>query len=156
MADVLIRPTEPGDARTLYENLRLADFAECLAYGHADICEGIESSVRRSPLCWTAFIDGELAAILGCGMVSMMLGIGSPWMLGTPVLDAHSRVLVRRTPEYIAKMLRAFPHLVNFVHTDNVTSKRWLRRVGFTLHEAVPYGARGELFHPFEMKANHV
>jgi hypothetical protein len=29
---------------------------------------------------------------------------------------------------------------------------RWLRRLGFTLHEAVPYGALGEPFHPFEMR----
>lgn len=156
MADVLIRATEPGDARILYENMRLADFAECLAYGHDDIAASLEACVRRSPLCWTAFIDGELAAILGCGVVNMMTGIGSPWMLGTPVLDAHSRVLVRRTPEYIAKMLNAFPHLVNFVHAENHTSVRWLRRLGFTLHPAQPYGAQGEPFHPFEMKAHHV
>lgn len=153
MADVLIRPTEPGDARTLYENLRLSDFAECLAYGKPDMLAGIEDSVRRSPMCWTAFIDGELAAILGCGVISLMGGVGSPWMLGTPVLDRHSRVLVRETPVYIGRMLNAFPHLLNYVHTDNVTSKRWLRRLGFTLHKAVPYGARGELFHPFEMRA---
>lgn len=153
MADVLIRPTQSGDAAALAANLRPADLAECLAYGRGDVSAGIESSVARSPLCWTAFIDGELAAILGCGLVSMMGGVGSPWMLGTPVLDKHARVLVRATPEYIAKMLNAFPHLVNFVHTENKTSMRWLRRLGFTLRDAVPYGAKGELFHPFEMRA---
>lgn len=156
MADVLIRPTEPGDARILYENMRLADFTECLAYGHADMAASLESCVKRSMLCWTAMIDGELAAILGVAPVNVMAGIGSPWMLGTPVLDAHSRVLVRETPGYIAKMLNAFPHLVNFVHAENHTSVRWLRRLGFTLHQAVPYGARGEPFYPFEMKAHNV
>jgi hypothetical protein len=50
-------------------------------------------------------------------------------------------------------MLKAFPHLVNFVHAKNTTSVRWLRRLGFTLHEAVPYGALGEPFHPFELRA---
>jgi hypothetical protein len=156
VADVLIRPTEPGDARILYENLRLADFAECLAYGHPDMAASLESCVRRSLLCWSGFVDGELAAILGVAPINMVCGIGSPWMLGTDVLDAHSRVLVRRTPEYIAKMLNAFPHLVNFVHAENHTSVRWLRRLGFTLYPAQPYGARGEPFHPFEMKAHHV
>lgn len=156
MVEVLIRPTAPGDVETLIENLRLADLAECHAYGRPDMAEGIRASVRRSLLCWTGFVDGELAAILGAAPINMMTGIGSPWMLGTPVLDRHSRVLVRETPEYIAKMLNAFPHLVNFVHAKNTTSVRWLRRLGFTLHEAVPYGALGEPFHPFEMKANHV
>ena len=153
MADVLIRPTEPGDAAELFANLRPSDLAECQAYGRGDIAAGIASSVNRSMLCWTGLVDGELAAIIGVAPINMLTGIGSPWMLGTPVLDTHSRVLVRRTPEYIAKMLNAFPHLVNFVHANNTTSVRWLRRLGFTLHAAQPYGALGEPFHPFEMRA---
>lgn len=153
MAEVVIRPTAPGDVEHLIANLRPADLAECQAYGRPDLGQGIASSARRSLLCWSGFVDGELAAILGCAPINMMTGIGSPWMLGTPVLDAHSRVLVRETPEYIGRMLNAFPHLVNFVHAKNTTSVRWLRRLGFTLHEAVPYGAPGELFYPFEMRA---
>lgn len=156
MVDILIRPTQPGDTDILFDNLRAADLAECKAYGDRDIRESIRASAARSLLCWTAFADGEMGAIMGCAPISLMSGIGSPWMLGTPVLDQHSRVLVRMTPEYIARMLRVFPHLVNFVHSDNVTSVRWLRRLGFTLHDAVPYGARGELFRPFEMRSANV
>lgn len=153
MADVLIRPTQPGDAAILAANLRTSDLAECMAYGKDDIETRIESSVRRSVLCWTGLVDGELAAIIGVAPINLLSGIGSPWMLGTPVLDRHSRVLVRLTPAYIARMQSAFPHLANFVHVDNRTSVRWLRRLGFTLHEAVPYGVNGELFYPFEMRA---
>jgi hypothetical protein len=153
VAEVLIRPTEPGDAARLFSNLRPSDLTECQAYGQPDIAAGIEASVRRSVLCWTGLVDGELAAILGVAPVNLLTGMGSPWMLGTPLLDQHSRVLVRSTPEYIGRMLKAFPHLVNFVHAHNTTSVRWLRRLGFTLHEAVPYGPLGEPFHPFEMRA---
>lgn len=152
MVDVVIRPTQPGDADILYDNLRPADRAECEAYGRDDIRASIIASVARSLLCWTGFIDGELAAILGCSPVSVMGGVGSPWMLGTPALDQHSRILVRATPRYIARMSGAFPHLINFVHAENTTSVRWLRRLGFTIHPAVPFGARGEPFHPFEMR----
>lgn len=152
-AEVLIRPTEPGDAARLFANLRPSDLAECQAYGQADIAAGIEASVRRSVLCWTALVDGEVAAILGVAPLNILTGIGSPWMLGTPLVDRYQRVLVRKTPEYIARMLKAFPHLVNFVHARNTTSVRWLRRLGFTLHEAVPYGPLGEPFHPFELRA---
>jgi hypothetical protein len=152
VADIVIRPTEPGDVPILTANLRAADLAECEAYGRPDIGAGIASSVARSPLCWSAFADGQLACILGVGVIDMLGGVGSPWMLGTDVLDRQSRVLVRRTPAYIARMRAAFPTLVNFVHAQNTTSVRWLRRLGFTLHDPVPYGARGELFHPFEMR----
>lgn len=153
MAEVLIRLTEPGDAEHLGAHLRPADAREVRAYGHADPVRACQRSVACSVLCWSAFINGELAAILGCAPLSLVSGIGSPWMLGTPVLDAHARVLVRTTPGYIAKMLQAFPHLVNHVHTENVTSVRWLRRLGFTVHAAQPFGALGEPFHPFEMRA---
>jgi hypothetical protein len=152
-ADVLIVPTEPGDVADLIANLRPQDLAECQAYGRPDIAAGIKASVKRSMLCWTGYVDGELAAILGVAPLDILNGIGSPWMLGTPVLDRHHRVLVRSTPEYIAKMLKAFPHLVNFVHAKNTTSVRWLRRLGFTLHAAQPFGPLGEPFHPFEMRA---
>lgn len=153
MAEILIRPTEPSDAARLFANLRASDLAECQAYGHADLAASLEASVRRSILCWTGLVDGELATIIGVAPVNIITGVGSPWMLGTPVLDRYQRVLVRRTPEYIARMLKAFPHLVNFVHAKNTTSVRWLKRLGFTLHEAVPYGPLGEPFHPFEMRA---
>lgn len=152
-AEVLIRPTEPGDAARLFANLRPSDLAECQAYGQADIGAGIEASVRRSALCWTGLVDGEVAAILGVAPLNILTGMGSPWMLGTPLVDRYQRVLVRSTPEYIARMLKAFPHLVNFVHARNTTSVRWLRRLGFTLHEAVPFGPLGEPFHPFELRA---
>lgn len=153
-ADVLILPTRADDVEALIANLRPADLAECRAYGRSDIGAGIRSSVARSMWCWSGFINGELAAILGVAPINTMLGIGSPWMLGTPVLDQHARVLVRRAPDYIALMSQAFPHLFNLVHAKNTTSIRWLRKLGFTLHEPVPYGAPGEMFHPFEMKTD--
>lgn len=153
MGEVLIRQTLPGDAEQLAHNLRASDESEVRAYGHNDLTLACQRSVARSMLCWSAFIDGQLAAILGAAPLSVVSGLGSPWMLGTPVLDAHSRILVRSTPGYIAQMLQAFPHLVNFVHAKNTTSVRWLRRLGFTVHEAQPFGALGEPFHPFEMRA---
>lgn len=152
MAEIVIRATQPGDAQHLAENMRACDVAELRACGQEPF-EAVRRSVANSLLCWSAFADGELGCIIGCAPISIVSGIGSPWMLGTPVLDQHSRVLVRMTPRYIAEMLKAFPHLVNYVHAENTTSKRWLRRVGFTLQEAAPYGALGEAFHRFDMRA---
>ena len=151
MAEIVIRATEPGDAELLAAAMREADIAEVRACGHEPLAAA-RRSVAQSLLCWSAFVDGELACIIGCAPISIVSGIGSPWMLGTPVLDTQSRVLVRLTPRYIATMLKAFPHLVNHVHAENTPSVRWLKRLGFTLHEAAPFGALGEAFHRFEMK----
>jgi hypothetical protein len=39
--------------------------------------------------------------------------------------------------------------LINFVHTDNEKSIRWLRWIGFTIAAPVPFGIKQHLFHPF-------
>ncbi len=153
MAEVTIRATAPEDIALLADHMRASDIAEIHACAHYDLHEAVRASVANSLLCWSAFIDGEFACILGCAPISIVSGIGSPWMLATPVLDRHARVLVRTTPRYIAEMLKAFPHLVNHVHAHNTTSKRWLRWIGFSLSEAAPFGPLGEPFHRFEMKA---
>lgn len=153
MADVLIRETTMLDVAELAINLRAADAAEIRAYGIKEPHAALVRSTVNSVLCWTGEVDGRVAAILGVAPLSIMSGIGSPWMMGTPLLDRHARVLVRETPGYIARMLRAFPHLVNFVHAENTTSVRWLRRLGFTLDAPTPHGPEGALFHKFEMKA---
>ena len=151
MVKIEIRPTQAGDAEALAAALRESDRAELAAVGFDDMLAPIAGSVGVSTLCWTALVDDQVACVLG---VSPLEGdTGSPWMLGTPLLDQHARVLVRKTPEYIDRMLGAFPHLLNYVHAGNATSVRWLRRLGFTLAEPQPYGARGELFHQFEMRA---
>lgn len=152
MADVFVRDTHLTDIVRLAQNLREADRAEIRAYGHTDVLKQLTRSAAHSMLCWTAFIDGEVAAVLGVAPMSVMAGIGSPWMMGTPVLDAHSRVLVRETPRYIDQMLVAFPHLVNYVHAENTTSIRWLRRLGFFVDTPQLYGPLDAPFCKFEMK----
>lgn len=151
MAEVTIRPATPEDAEALFAALRPADLRECLAYGQADVRAGIAESIAGSFFCWSAHEDTALLAVFGVGPLSMINGIGSPWLLGTPLLDRRSRLLQRLAPQYVAKMLQFFPHLLNFVHVENVRSVRWLKRLGFTIHPPAPYGRLGHLFHRFEM-----
>lgn len=131
--------------------MRECDVREVRACGHEPL-EAARRSVAQSLLCWSVLDGDQLICIMGCAPISVISGIGSPWMLATPLITQHSRVLVRVTPRYIGRMLKAFPHLVNYVHADNVTSRRWLKRLGFNLQEAAPYGVLGEAFHRFEMK----
>ena len=151
---VEIRLARPEDGVALAANLRPEDLAEVQAYGWVhDIEASMVDNIRRSLLCWTAEEGGDLVAVFGVAPLSMTGGIGSPWMLGTPLLERRSRVLVAQTRVYIPRMLRAFPFLFNHVHARNTRSVRWLARLGFTVQPAQPYGTAGELFHPFFMKA---
>lgn len=142
------------DLVDLAANMRASDAREMRAYGGGrDTIHALLDATLVSMMSWAVRINGELVAVFGCAPINLLTGQGSPWMLATPLLSKHARILVRETPHYIARMLAVFPHLVNFVHTENHASIRWLRRLGFTVHPPVPHGAPGEKFHPFEMRA---
>lgn len=132
--------------------MREADQAECLALGVTP-----EQAVRDGMACslWTVagVADGEVGCIFGLAAKGTLLNpVGVPWMLGTDLVATHRRVLARRAPAYIRRMLRTHPRLENVVHAKNTLAVRWLRRVGFTLRPPVP-ASGGELFHPFELRA---
>lgn len=150
------RPTA-ADVDELAANMRNQDIDECLAAGLDDLRATVADGVRRSTMCWTARADGKLLAIFGCApMGSLLSGVGTPWLLGTPELPRRRRILTAYARPYIDRMLSSFPHLVNVVHARNTVSSSWLRRMGFSLHPAAPYGPHGEPFHLFEMKRTNV
>lgn len=152
MPVVEMRQPTPEDIDELAANLRDQDVAECHAGGHYDLRAVIADGVRRSTHCWAATIDGKLAAIVGVApMGSMLDSRGVPWLLGTPLIPKHRRILTKVSRAYIPVMLAAYPHLANTVHADNTVAVTWLKHMGFTVHDALPLGPRGELFHPFEM-----
>lgn len=154
MADVLIREASPADAAALVADLRACDRTESEAYGFPFGTEiAISFSIRNSLKSWSAFVDGDLACIFGVGVVSLLGGEGAPWMMGTTRLDRSSRILQRLSPPYIAEMLKLFPYLRNHVYVGNRSSIRWLQRLGFTFYPPEPFGARGKMFHPFDMRA---
>jgi hypothetical protein len=153
---VEVRFLQPGDMEVLLANLRQADYDEVLASAG-----NVERTVLESPghSVWSlAFlVNGELACVIGLAPLDGLLGRrAAPWMMGTDVLDRHPGALMKVCPRYIAGMLSTYPHLLNFVDARNTRSVRWLKRLGFTLFPAVPYGAAQLPFHLFEMKASYV
>lgn len=132
--------------------MRQADRNELAASSGEPVQQIIDESILASTLCWTALIDGEVAAIFGCAPIGTMLSLsGAPWMLGTDVLDRHPLTLMKTCRPYTVQMQKTFNHLRNYVDARNVKSIRWLRRLGFTIHPAAPYGVAGQPFHLFEM-----
>ena len=151
MADVRIHLVRPDDADELVAGLRPSDRAECEAVD-VDPAVGIPASVRQSLLCWSAREPAGLVCIFGVTPASMMGGVGSPWMMGTPLLEARAKTRMKVCPGYITRMLQAFPLLINWVHAENTTSVRWLKRLGFHMEQPAPYGPKRELFRRFEMR----
>jgi hypothetical protein len=154
VANVDIRYVQAGDVEELVAKMRQADVAELSALAITDFVERIHLSVKISTICRTAVIDGELACIFGVTPLSLTAGV--PWMLGTDVVTKNQRALMSLCRPYIQDMLLAYPHLLNYVHAENQAAKRWLKRMGFVLQPAAPYGDLGAPFHRFDMRANHV
>lgn len=151
--EIVVRPVAEGDIEELAANIRPADLAECIASGYDDPLIALRHSCAWSTKSWTGTADGRVGCVMGVGPVSLLGGIGSPWLLGTAEIEKNAGAFIRRTMPYIQLMLKAYPHLVNHVDARNTRSVRWLKRVGFTMHAPVPYGPYQMPFHPFEMKA---
>lgn len=151
----IFRDLLPGDIAYIAENLRKADRQEVIAAtGATSMKEAIAEAVLRSSHCWTgALPDGEPVTIFGVAPVALLGSVGSPWMLGTERMFDFPRVLMGEGRRYLTRMLRLYPHLVNYVDARNARSVRWLARVGFTVHEPQPFGEAGLPFHRFEMRA---
>jgi len=153
---VEIRPVEPGYMEWLGPRLRLADLVEMHATGYDDPIQAIRLSVDNSVFARVLVIDDELVAIGGCvkhPLSTQLSPIGVPWVVGTPLLIDHPRVLQREGRRYIAAMLERYPQLVNVVHAANTHAVGWLRHMGFSVSPPAPWGPRGALFHIFQMRA---
>lgn len=151
---VRFRYVQSGDIAHIAANLRDADRREIAASRGPEVqpADAIANTVLRSSHVWIAVAgDGEPIAIFGVAPISMIDGIGSPWMLSTERVYEHPRALVTEARRYLSAMRETYPTLYNFVDARNDKSIRWLKRLGFALQPAAPYGPAGVPFHRFEM-----
>lgn len=150
--DWCFRSVEPGDVAYLAPRLRESDRLEITAStGLVDIAAILQDSIDRSLQVWVCCSpDGEPVSVMGVASLSLLGGMGCPWMLATDLVDRVPGRLMKHSRTFLGRMHELFPHLENFVDARNERSVRWLRRLGFTIHPAEPHGPAGQLFHRFE------
>ena len=153
MLDIAIIDSVAEHIPPIAENMREDDVVEVRAMGLEPI-EALELGLERATWCKTGLIDGVPVVMFGVTPVSILSGVGSPWLLGTDDVLRMKKTFIKKNREYIPKMLRSFPRLFNFVDTRNVRSITWLKLLGFEILPAIPIGVHGEMFHPFNMRAN--
>jgi hypothetical protein len=154
VAKAHVRLLEPGDIAHVAANLRRADQEELDAvFGPlTDPLDAIGRSVMLSSHYWT-LAAAEPLAVFGVAPLSLLGGVGAPWLLGTEKIFTAPSALVREGRRYVQRMLAVYPHLLNYVDARNTRSVRWLARLGFEIQPAKPFGAAGLPFHRFELKA---
>jgi hypothetical protein len=144
-ASIRIVPATMAHAEAI--ELRPGDAAEIAALG---LCPrgALQASLARSLWADAYLAEGEVAAILGLGLPSMLGRVATPWLLtGLPV-DCHRKAFLRLTRTRVELLRREWDLLVNYVHADYAQSIRWLAWLGFEIGAAVPLGPKGALFHP--------
>lgn len=136
-------------AELIAQRIRPADAAELLASGFATPLEGILSSIRVSLKAWTVFDAAEAGCVIGY-WAPIVGQTACPWMITTDVVERHRIAFARNSRKVIAEMQKEYPRLVNYVDARHQVCIRWLRWLGFTIHEAEAFGPLGMPFHRFE------
>lgn len=144
------KPT-PETIQFIADNMRDEDAAEVMAVGNMTPWQAIDISIKTSHFSTVGTVDGTPVAIFGLSVHNIVTGEGSPWMLCSRQALDHKRGFFTDTPQAVEAMLNICPKLSNYVHVNNKLSIRWLKWLGFTIEEPIPYGVNGELFHPFYM-----
>lgn len=151
MAEVEIVEARLEHVPWVAAHIRAADAEECRAAGNADVTVALEDGIRRSALAWTSFVDGNPTTIGGVVPYTLLGRQGLPWMLATEDLERVPRHVLREGRRYVEAMRAAYPILINWVDVRNTRAIRWLRSLGFRIHEPEPYGPERLPFHRFTM-----
>lgn len=117
---------------------------------------GLEQEVRRalalSEDAQAFVVDNTVVAVFGCIRHSDRIGI--PWLISTHAVHRHRRAFLQQCLVEIAGMRKRHAALINYTDARYTLALRWMLWMGFEQQDAVPYGAKGELFHPFTMKGD--
>lgn len=133
-------------------NMRQADINEVYASNRFSPKEALMDGFNRSDYCAIITNDGVPFAMLGLAIPNILNDVGIPWMLGSNEAVKNRREFMRAAPAILNGMLDRCGYLYNYVHSENIVSKAWLKRIGFTIDDPEPYGINGELFHKFYLE----
>jgi hypothetical protein len=149
----MVRTSTLQDAISLAPRMTAADAAEVWAMAHWTPYGALEESIRMSAIVYTWLINGEVACMYGCGSENMIGGIGRPWLLTSPLLKRNAVTFMRCYRDYLDDMLRYYPVLETFVDARHVVCLRWLKRIKFTVGDALPFGIDKLPFHRVTLEA---
>lgn len=124
--------------RAIAPRLREGDLAEIAATGmkprHVLHKLWSESFVRRA-----ALVDGEIAAVWGCGG-ALLSTQGEAWLLTAHAVERLPMAFMRVLRAELSEMLEIKPTIVSGVLSSYEKSIRFMKLAGFSVGEAQPMG----------------
>lgn len=143
-------PVDEHWIEALLSSVRPADRLEFESIRGLSVEQEVRDSIAGSLDPRALVVDGELLVLFGDIRFSEQVGV--PWMISTSAVERHRRAFLDECDRQIAAMRLRHLVLINYTDARYAAALRWMRWLGFHMHEAVPYGANGELFHPFTLR----
>lgn len=137
----MIRPYRPGDLWMVLPHIRQAELNECYALGE-DPEQCLKHAIYSGETI-TLELNGEVAGLAGvvpCGEY------WSPWSVFTEAIERNRREFFRDCKRWVSHY--DVP-MLNVVDEQFKAAHKWLKALGFTLGEPIPFGVNGELFMPY-------
>lgn len=134
-------------AADLAANMRQEDRDEVMALAGQTPEQAVGMSMAISEEVWAGLADGRVLCLFGTAKVTALGDMVCPWMLSTDELPKHARKFLRHSKDVIAYWRDRHMRLSNAVDARYMTAIRWLRWLGFTVHEAMPMGPNKAMFH---------
>lgn len=141
MDNMLFVPAGLGDALYIAEHLRQSDVDELVAsYGDdVNMSAVLKTAWERSSQCFVG-LDDRSTPVMILGVVPIMDGLGSPWLLGTEQMVEARHALIHEMQVYMEMFHEEYPTLLNKVDARQRKTIKWLEYLGFEVGEEVPEG----------------
>lgn len=139
MGGVVIREASLSDVLQMTLAARRIDRREGAALTGLPWRQALERTYRRS--AWTrvgSYLSAggeDLVAVWGVVPDRPLEGVGCPWMVATPAIEARWRAFVREAAREVAEMRETWVELYNLVALENSAAVGWLGRLGFSFGE---------------------
>lgn len=137
-----IRKAMPGDTWLILPTVRQSDIDELAAIGYTPE-ECLRNGLRLDPDAVSVWCNREPIGMVGT------VDYGDyrlPWAVFTTLIDKHPLPFLRASRAWVRALKGP---LINFVDVRNTMTIHWLRWLGFTIDDPIPYGMAGEPFHRF-------
>ncbi|MGP5352526.1 phage protein Gp13 family protein [Pseudomonas helleri] len=148
-ADVL--PVTADEVPAIARIVRQADIDEITEALGIPMERALYEAVQGSLNARKIVVNGEIVAVFGDAVYSLLGSVGVPWLISTIHVEKHARAFLKVCKPEVQGMLTRHQNLLNYVDVRNTAAIRWLKWLGFSFGPAAPYGARRFLFHPFTM-----
>tara|TARA_R110002020_G_scaffold132746_7_gene296371 strand:+ start:12781 stop:13275 length:495 start_codon:yes stop_codon:yes gene_type:complete len=145
-----IRKSCEVDAHLLAPNLREADKQEVVSATGRKPVESLVKGYKLGLECYTVDDNrGEPIAMYGISGLDDGKGVAI-WALASRTLVTECREDFKAQSKlWLAKVLKKYKHVYNYVDVRNKVHIKWLKDMGFSFGEDYELGKNGELFRYF-------